>query len=156
LRGGGGSRIIRTADGPNDFRSSDVAPDGRLVAAGNFAPRQGGLGNACVWDSRSGELEKSLPVGGFCAVRFGTRGKWFATASASDHVCQLWRVADWQAGPSFSADQLPAFSPDDTIMAISGECGQVQLIETSTGRSFATLTSRELTLLTPQCFSPDG
>src|SRR5207237_10420822 len=75
----------------DDVRDIALSPDRRWVATGSH----GGPG-AKVWDARTGELVKDLPVGKMCHVAFSPDGKWLATGGGGG---RLWKVDSWEAGP---------------------------------------------------------
>src|SRR5205814_1692179 len=89
--------------GPHgDARYVAVSPDGVWVATGSHT----GTG-VKIWDARSGECKKELPVD-HSGVGFSPDGKWLATAGDGP---RLWAVGSWQEGPRIGGVQF-AFSPD--------------------------------------------
>ncbi len=155
LRLGPPVRPIQPPRFQHDVRSCAVSPDGRWVATGSHHPNPEKLTNARAWDSTTGRLVRTFPVGELCVVQFSPAGTWLATASRADDECRLWRVGTWEPGPRFARTVRIAFSADDRLLAGGGPHGVVVLYETATGREITRLTSREMTTLLPQCFSPD-
>jgi WD40 repeat protein/Tfp pilus assembly protein PilF len=149
----------RVTLGPReDVRSSAVSPDGRWVATGNWWNTRG-IG-ATVWDARSGQPVKNFPVGDLCQVGFShDDGKWLLTTGGR---FRLWKVGTWEEGPPLpQPDSIDprrgfAFTSDGRTLALSGGFSQVWLVDVDSGAEIARLTVPEQTLVTPQCFSPDG
>ncbi len=152
-----GGEVQQVVAGPQyDVRHVALSPDGNWVAAGCFLDARDKLTNAKVWDARSGELKKTLPVGSAVWVWFSPRGTWLATLSRSDGECRLWRTGYWEAGPRFLDATEIAFSSDEQILAVGSKAGRIRLYETATGQNFATLPATEGTEVCPRAFSPDG
>jgi WD40 repeat protein len=90
-------------------------------------------------------------------VTFSPNGRWLATSSTE---YQLWAVETWQPKSppqAGSSDQLDftVFSPDGRVMART-QGHKIQLLETATEKTLATLDAPG-TLAMGKCqFSPDG
>jgi WD40 repeat protein len=139
-----------------DVRRCAVSPDGRWVATGNWTDTRG-VG-ATVWDSKSGQAEKDLPVGELCQVGFSPDGRWLLTTGGG---FRLWKVGTWEEGPSLPQPDTRgpahfAFAPDGRTLALFAGPSQVWLANADSGAEIARLTVPEQTHLTPTCFSPDG
>src|SRR5262249_13410075 len=80
-----------------DVRTCAVSPDGRWVATGSHQSDDGIA--ARVWDARTGQPVKALPVPGPCGVAFSPdpEGRWLLTTSGGG---RLWRVGTWGEGPA--------------------------------------------------------
>jgi serine/threonine protein kinase/WD40 repeat protein/tetratricopeptide (TPR) repeat protein len=148
------SHVLSIRRPDQDIRGCSVSPDGRYLATANWGPSEGE--NTCVWSTATGELVKSFYGGGECNVRFSPNGKWLAVASRVDGTCQLWRTDSWAKGPKFHELWLPAFSPDDDVLAFGAQLGVIHLYETKTGRKVGRVSSRDAVRFSPLCFSPDG
>jgi serine/threonine protein kinase/WD40 repeat protein len=146
-------RLLRL--GPQeDVRFCAVSPDGLWVATGSHSLREGA--GAKVWDARTGDHVKDVPVGGQCRVQFSPDGKWLLTTSGGFH---LWAVGSWEQGPNLAGNPLNplgAFSCDGKLIALGNEPGVVRLQVTDTGAEVARLTAPERVSLSPCCFTPDG
>jgi tetratricopeptide (TPR) repeat protein/WD40 repeat protein len=146
----------RVVVGPReDVRYCAVSPDGQWVATGNHHETKG-IG-ASVWDAHSGKPLKDFAVDGPCAVGFSPDGRWLTTCGGG---CRLWKTGTWEEGPRIekTSNSRPtfAFTRDGNILALSGEVGQVRLINPDTGAEIARLSVPDQTLLGPQFFSSDG
>jgi WD40 repeat protein len=132
----------------------DISPDGRWVATASW---QNAL--VKVWDARSGDLVRTLPMPGRTEVTFSPDGRWLAT-STSEY--QLWEVGSWlPRGPAVPGHPIcnwnfTAFSPDSRLMARSFDGKTIQLLETLTAKPFATLEAPGAILIHRFKFSPDG
>jgi serine/threonine protein kinase/WD40 repeat protein len=136
-----------------DVRYCAVSPDGRWVATGDHN------GNGVtVWDAQTGANKHDLNLGGIALIGFSPDNRWLLTRCGP---FRLWRVGTWEEGPDLHDDQGTwsgwfAFSPDGKTLALTGNLGQIRLLETETGREFARLTVPEQTKVQPCCFSSDG
>ncbi len=117
--------------GPHgDVRYVAVSPDGQWVATGSH----NGTG-VKIWDARSGECKKELPLDG-SRVGFSPDGKWLATAGGG---LRLWAVGSWQEGLKIGGGGAFAFCPDGKLLAVDTAYGAVRLVSPDTGREFARL-----------------
>jgi WD40 repeat protein/tRNA A-37 threonylcarbamoyl transferase component Bud32 len=128
-----------------------ISPDGRWVAGGTWK----GTGVA-IWDTRSAERVKELPVRGSAVVAFSPDGAWLATSNGEE--CRLWQTHTWAprwATPRDRAGDLPgalAFSPDGQVLALlESRLSRVKLLAAPEGRELATLPEG-----LPLAFSHDG
>ena len=96
--------------GPHDdARYIAVSHDGRWVVTGSHN------GTAVkIWEARTGELEKELPVDSGSRVGFSPDGKWLATTGGG---LRLWAVGSWREGPQIGIRAAFAFSPDSKLLA---------------------------------------
>lgn len=132
-----GQRTALRADTEPDVLA--MSPSGRLVAAG----AQGG--KAIVWDARTGRQLWKEPVslGAVQALAFDHSDKWLAAASHSD--VRLWSSREGQLHKTI-ASGLPsvtgiAFSPDDRLVAVGDELGEIHVIRLQSGSVEATIPS---------------
>jgi WD40 repeat protein len=138
-----------------DARSMSFSPDNRLIAFGSH----NGPG-AQVWDVRTGQLVRELPVGGICIVRFSPDGRWLATTGGNEG--RLWEVGTWREAlhEQVAWPEL-AFAPVDRsdgrchLLAVDTGTGVVRLFDPETGREYARLSNpgQDLSQL---AFDPDG
>jgi serine/threonine protein kinase/WD40 repeat protein len=133
----------------DDVRSCAVSSDGHWVAAGSHASRSVSVK---VWDGRTGEFGKDLPVYGPSRVGFSPDRRWLATTGGG---CRLWAVGSWQEGANISGDNF-AFSADSQVLAVEDGFGVVHLYDPDTGREYARLEVGIQARSLPQCFTPDG
>ena len=49
-----------------------------------------------------------------------------------------------------------AFSPGSQVLAVTGDAGEIRLVEPMSGREYVRLDAPDQTRLCPQCFTPDG
>jgi serine/threonine protein kinase/WD40 repeat protein len=137
------------------------SPDGRWVATGTF---EGG-NRVCVWDRRTGRLEKDWPIGD-AEVAFSPDGRWLAAAtgrnSAAGAECRTWRVGSWEPGPHVLLDRMSssppslAFTPDGKILAVVHTSTEVRLLNADTLEDIAILSPPDSVLITRVSFSRDG
>jgi serine/threonine protein kinase/WD40 repeat protein len=133
-----------------DVRHCACSPDGSLAATGSHGLTQGG--GAKVWDARTGQHVKSLPVGAQCSVHFSPDGQWLLTTGGG---FRLWAVGSWQEGPALGGplqDGHGVFSPDGRLLALSDVPGIVRLVVTATGKELARLSTVQPSRLLPQGF----
>jgi len=139
-----------------DVRSSAAAavlsPDGRWVATGTFR------GNGVkIWDTKSGEFWRELPVVGGASVEFSPDGSWLLTGSSG--MCQFWDTKTWQAVRRVERQHFAGFtvttaiSPDAKIVAMMQTSSEIRLLS---ARSGATLAVFDGSYDIPLTFSPDG
>jgi WD40 repeat protein len=138
-----------------DVRTCAVSPDGRWIATGNHSNLKG-IGFT-VWNAQTGKADKEFNMDGSWAA-FSPDGNWLLTAGGSH---RLWNVGTWEEGPSLKKNDdfstsVAAFTADSKMVALTGEQGQVRLVEVVTGAEIARLTVPEQTHLAPQCFSRNG
>jgi serine/threonine protein kinase/WD40 repeat protein len=142
-----GVRLLPLGPQP-DVRSAAVSPDSRWVATGSFGAEDGG---ARVWDARTGQPVKSLPVAGFCHVAFSPDGRWLLTTGGGS---RLWRTETWEGGPALGGHAC--FAPDSRLLAVEGEGGTIRLVEAESATEVARLAAPVRANVIPLCFSPDG
>ena len=135
--------------GPHDdARYVAVSPDGRWVVTG----AHNGTG-VKIWEARSGELEKELPVDSGSRVGFSPDGKWLATTGGG---LRLWAVGSWREGPQIGVGAAFAFSADGKLLAVETGHGAVRLVDPDTGREYARLENPNQDRADFLSFSPDG
>ncbi len=112
-----------------------------------------------LWTSSSGELMRTLPLGGRAykgtSVAFSPKGTDLATASA-DNIVRLWDVADGSVRTGLahsSGIRSLAVSPDGSTVA-NAEWREIRLWEVASGQLKASLPTDEHA--TSVAFSPDG
>jgi WD40 repeat protein len=132
-----------------DTRHCAISPDGRWAATGNHNCLSG-IG-AQVWDARTRECVKNLPVGGVCDVAFSPNGRWLLTTGGG---YRLWRVESWEEGPTIAQSRGEngafaqfAFSRDSGMLALAAGVGQVRLVNPDTGSEIACLSVPEQTVV---------
>jgi WD40 repeat protein/tRNA A-37 threonylcarbamoyl transferase component Bud32 len=122
------------AIGPKDLAWAAVSPGGELVATIVY-----GIDRVTVWDCRSGEPVKVLPLQQAGAILrqagFSPDGRWLAGTGTRT---RLWKVGSWEEVP-LPPGTLFAFSPDSRLLAIESDPGVLLLIEVATGRTVARL-----------------
>src|SRR5438552_11389756 len=116
------AKVILQPDSGADYIA--ISPDGRWAATGSWQSSQ-----VKVWDGKSGELVRTLPMPGRATVSFSPDGRWLATAST--HY-QLWSVGSWEPrNPPIPGHPIPhfnhtTFSPDSRLMAIVKDAVHIQ------------------------------
>jgi serine/threonine protein kinase/WD40 repeat protein len=133
----------------DDVRNCAVSSDGEWVATSSHNSQSVFVK---VWDGRTGEFVKDLPVHGSSRVRFSPDGRWLATSGGG---CRLWLVGSWEEGPKISGDYF-AFSPDSNVLAVEDGFGVVHLYDPNTGREYARLEVGSQVRPISQCFTTDG
>jgi WD40 repeat protein len=152
--------------------SSDAlafSPDSQTLAVSTGAP---GHFNIALYSMPARKLAGSLPVNGIAAVTFSPDGKTLAVAPANTQgsPVQLWNVATrrmtGQVTTGFSSKiNSIAFSPDGTLMAVSGvKDATMQVWSTARLTRVAAFSDTQQTAFSPtfgggvfmQAFSPDG
>ncbi len=134
-----------------------ISPDGRWVASATWGDP---LGTVRVFEIRNQKhVQDFRQPNTSNSVRFSPDSQWLVVGN------QFWKTGSWKAGPPIEGAQtgeLPrplAFSPDGMILATAagGLSSQpVRLVESSTGREFATLSVPYPEWVLWLCFSPDG
>ena len=138
--------------GPSMVDRIALSPDGRWAATASWLNPL-----VKIWDARSGDLVRTITEPARTWVTFSPNGRWLATSSTE---YQLWAVETWQPKSppqAGSSDQLDftVFSPDGRVMART-QGHKIQLLETATEKTLATLDAPG-TLAMGKCqFSPDG
>jgi WD40 repeat protein len=131
-----------------------ISPDGRWAATGSW-----NTPFVKIWDARSGEPLRTLPMPNRTTVAFSPDGRWLATSTTE---YQLWEVGSWQRkglpipGNPVAQFNFTAFSPDSRVMARTMEGNRIQLSEVLTAKPLATLEAPGLTVVSTFQFSPDG
>ena len=132
---------------------SAVSTDNRYAAIANWQ-----TGGAAVWDGKSGAHLADLAVGRTGVVQFSPDGRLLAVTP--DGVT-VWRTADWQrVGQLHAKGRTPdglgiAFSPDSRVLAVGQVNGILGLFDPLTGKEWAHLSSRDLSVVSTMAFSPD-
>jgi WD40 repeat protein len=132
----------------------DISPDGRWVATASWHNSL-----VKVWDARSADLVRTLPMPGRAQATFSPDGRWLATSSSE---YQLWEVGSWRPkGPAMPGHPIfqwnfTAFSPDSRLMARTLDGNKLQLLETLTGKPLAILEAPGSIGIQRFKFNPDG
>src|SRR5262249_7115855 len=134
-----------------NVRSVALTPDGRWAATACHL-----VGSIRVWDTKKpADSRELLPRGGW--VTFSPDGRWLLTwTEERGGESRLWHVGTWATGPRFDSRGGGAFTADGRILALAGGYGVVRLVSPDSGEELASLNVPDKTLLTPQCFTPDG
>jgi signal transduction histidine kinase/WD40 repeat protein len=127
--------------------------DGRWLASGTWK----GTG-VRVWDLRSRQLARELPITRSASVAFSPDSKLLVTGSRSYEV---WECGSWQkryTHANFALDGSPgeAFSPDGRLLAVAKNPPAIEVLEATTGRVLAELTSPGSIPFWCFRFGPDG
>jgi serine/threonine protein kinase/WD40 repeat protein len=131
-----------------------ISPDGHWAATGSWHNSF-----VKVWDARSGDLVRTLPMPARTRITFSPDGRWLVTSTIK---YQLWEVGSWQPkgppipGNAVAAFNCTAFTPDGRIMAIITEGRNIELLETLTANPLATLEAPGSSGIAKLQFSPDG
>ena len=141
-------------DHPGAFYVS-VSPDGRRIASGSWLEELG----VKIWDAQSGKLERDLdPQARGAIVKFSPDGQLLVSASGEKFT--FWETGSWNRVSDFPATGPnvghAAFSPDGKTVALKTASNIVQLVDLSSGESFATLQLPHQDYLTWLTFSPEG
>jgi WD40 repeat protein len=132
-------------------RHCAVSPDGNWVVTGSHGAIKGSA--LKIWDARTGEHKRDLPVAEYCYVSFSPDGKWLLTAGGG---ARLWSVGSWDEGPKLGNSALRGtFSADGALLALQDEPGVVRLVVPDTGKEVCRLTAPETIRLIPLCFTRD-
>jgi eukaryotic-like serine/threonine-protein kinase len=130
-----------------DVRFAAVSPDRKWAATGSHAGTK-----VKIWETRTGEAVKELPIDTGSLVGFSPDGKWLATSGGG---LSLWTVGSWNPGKRIGGKDF-AFSPDGQMLAVETEHGVVRLVDPDSGREYAQLESPNQERTYRICFSPDG
>jgi WD40 repeat protein/serine/threonine protein kinase len=161
---GGQKAIVMRFEQPDDLvvlggireiSDAAISPDGQWLVTSTWPTTR-----VSVWDSRTKDLVKDLPVKSPTHVAFLPAGKYFATVNKEG--CTYWEVGTWQPVRHIPIQQpgadtaVAAFSGDGSMLALGRKDGTVQLHNAATGVQLATLEPPEAHVLGRMCFSPDG
>jgi serine/threonine protein kinase/WD40 repeat protein len=131
-----------------------LSPDGQWAATAGWNAK-----SAKVWNARTGEMVKELPLGGPIGVFFTPDNKTLVTTRGGEYC--FWDMRSWQLIRQLRWDiathyGVVAFSPDGKLMALELSAGIIHLMEIATGRTLAKLEDPNLDRPTWICFTPDG
>jgi WD40 repeat protein/DNA-binding SARP family transcriptional activator len=140
----------------------ELSPDGTQLATA-------GAETATIWDAATGELRQQLPLAEPTPMHFdldfNDSGSELALVSIDDSqdeiFLQTWDVAAGGLPVTrvilTEIDQTSdiALSPDWSLLAVSGEAGHTDLIDTATGRPVVELDAQDMRLSDLE-FSPTG
>ena len=155
----GGYFLHANIPGPatrNGSGSLAVSPDGRWVVASRYAPRNN---IPIVWDAATGRIVARLDLAN-CHLAFSRDGRHLFGAGYTSGA--LWETATWRRQWSVERPLLltggtsAAFSGDDQLVAWNRGATQVDLLETTSGRSVATLDLPDLGYVNSIRISADG
>jgi len=128
-----------------------ISPDGRWAATGT----QHGSG-VKVWDAKSGEVVKDVPVANSGWAVFGPDGRMLITGSPKDPV-QTWEVGSWSAIAGGQPYVDGILSPDGKFFAgLTDQRRAIRLLDAPCGTELATLTAPNPLPISALCISPDG
>jgi WD40 repeat protein len=120
-----------------DVRHCAVSPNGLWVATGSHEALKGSA--LKIWDARTGQQMRDLPVAEHCFVSFSPDGKWLLTTGGG---ARLWSVGTWNEGPKLpKSASRGAFSADGSLLALQDEPGVVRLVVPDTGKEVFRLTA---------------
>ena len=135
-----------------------LSPNNNWLATGTFK----GTG-VRVWDFRTGNLIKDLPVEGSAITAFSPGGKWLAASSGAE--IEIWHAGTWKrhgrlprSRPRFRGGPL-AFSPDGRLLAFADSAPPLKLtlVDPNTLEQLATLEcSEDIVIPVSMSFTPDG
>ena len=134
----------------------NMSPDMKWVATGTWHGEGIGDDRVRIWDARTGELVRALPVPMDANVAFSPDNRWLVSSSPHDY--RFWEVGTWQTRQVLPRESsrfgVIAFSPDARIMAISHRRVGTRLVDVATGVELATFD--DVGIESPLGFSPDG
>lgn len=134
-----------------DVRHCAVSPNGLWVATGSHEALKGSA--LKIWDAKTGEPVRDLPVAEHCFVSFSPDGKWLLSTGGG---ARLWSVGTWNEGPKLGKSaSIGAFSADGSLLALQDAPGVVRLVVPDTGKEVYRLSAPETTRLVPLCFTRD-
>ncbi len=131
-----------------------VSPEGRWLATGPWHGR-----DVKIWDTRTGELRKTLPSGN-ARVHFSPDGEQLVV-NESGHFT-VWRVADWKpqhprTEKSVAAVPGPiAYSPDGRWLAILDTPCEIRMLDAATLAEVATFKLDSEQFIDSLIFDPQG
>jgi eukaryotic-like serine/threonine-protein kinase len=140
---------------PGDLQSIAVSPDGKWIAAGNWA-----RGEVLVWEAASRAAVTNLTVKGRAQIAFNPDSRWLATATEKE--CHLWKTGTWKAeldlvrGRTGLQPSPLAFSPAGGILAWASSEGGIDLIDMTNRAVLVTLDSPYRTTPVWMQFRPGG
>src|SRR5262249_1060420 len=118
-----------------------------------------------LWDAHTGRVVKDwLMEFRSVSAAFSPDGRWLVTGTGQE--CRFWRVGSWEADKAIPRDSsitgdLPgvmAFTPDGRLLAVTRARRVIQLVDTETGESLATLEPPDPGAegIFSMCFNGDG
>ncbi len=134
----GSPRGQRVLQGHRSVSAFSFSPGGEWVATGTWQ----GTG-VWLWDARTGERVRELPVEFSSGVEFSPDGKWLVTCAARE-IC-FWEVGSWECHHRIErigwtdVSGSVAFTPDGKLIALSHTRGFIHLLEMGTFRELARL-----------------
>ncbi|HZU36495.1 MAG TPA: serine/threonine-protein kinase, partial [Gemmataceae bacterium] len=151
---GGGATLVKPGKalvflGPHGAAQHiGIGPDGQYVTTGINDGEEG----VKLWETATGRLLRTFPMGRHCGGDFSPDGRWLAVHGSQGS--QLVQVGTWKTLFTGHWRRL-AFSPDGALFATEPRQGLILLMEPATGHEIARLedpnqSSGELT------FAPDG
>jgi eukaryotic-like serine/threonine-protein kinase len=133
----------------SNVRFCSVSPDGKWVVTGSH-----GEGFVALWDAVTGKQKKLLEAWGGQSA-FSRDGRWACTFRSDTRVCRIWDTTTWESGAAFAGER-GVFSPDGSLLAVSGGAGVVRLVRVPSGEEVVKLSVPDNVHFVPTCFTPDG
>jgi WD40 repeat protein len=143
----------RLAPHPN-LNHAALSPDGQWAATAGWHAK-----SAKVWNARTGEMVKELPLGGPIGVFFAPDSNTLVTSRGGEYC--FWDLSSWQPIRRLRWDVAThpgtvAFSPDGKVMALELSAGIIDLVDIDTGRTLARLEDPNRDRPGWMSFTPDG
>ncbi len=150
---GDDGRVVRTKR-HNDVRRVAMTVDGDRLATGGWNG-----GDACLWDTASGELIHTIPTDSPSLIQVSPNGDSLVVAAEEITV---WDTSTWLPrykvkvqGQSNSGVCI-RYTKDGSCLAVSDALGQIHLLESETGREIGLLKSSPHTQVVGMKFHPLG
>jgi len=135
-----GKSLPRHLSGRPGLHDVALSADGCWAAAGSWQGK-----GVRLWDAHTGHVVKDwLMESPSASAAFSPDGRWLVTATGQEY--RFWRVGIWEADKAIprhpDAGTVPgvmAFTPDGRLLAVAWTRRVIQLVDTATCESLATL-----------------